>query len=292
MVRRARRVLSLLLVPALFAGACAETEIHDPWYAFVDLPDAYAPNDLALRIAEVGGFTDSVYHLTRVPTISIYGDGRVISERRPESGAFPQHTLPQIVVRAISEEKVRDLAFLALQAGVGERALYDQPYADDYTTTRFTILLADGARHTGVYARGLDDGLSPGDQAARQRLSEFRDKLLDLSATLGDGHISDESPYEPDAVAAVNRAWPYPSDFPVPARPERAWPGPALPGQTSTADASCVEVTGPGLTELLAGAASADEATPWMWEGQRYVVWFRPLLPDESSCTDLGEVTR
>jgi hypothetical protein len=39
---------------------------------------------------------------------------------------------------------------------------------------------------------------------------------------------------------------------------------------------------------VLAAAKTANARTPWVSGGTRWEVNFRPLLPDETSCADLG----
>jgi hypothetical protein len=77
-----------------------------------------------------------------------------------------------------------------------------------------------------------------------------------------------------------------------PAQAEKTWPGPALPGPPLPGalrpDTHCVTVTGADLPKALAAAAwPTNTLTPWVWDGQRYALSFRPLLPDESTCDDL-----
>jgi hypothetical protein len=76
--------------------------------------------------------------------------------------------------------------------------------------------------------------------------------------------------------------------------PDQDWPGPALPGQPLPVypmigedDLTCATVTGAELAAVASAAEATTEGTPWVWEGQRYAIWLRPLLPDESSCDDL-----
>jgi hypothetical protein len=171
---------------------------------------------------------------------------------------------------------------------VGEREFYDEPRANDFTTTRFTVLTEDGELRTDVYALDLEGaGTTAQERDARQQLAQLREELLDLPTTLGAAQVGPEQPYEPVAVAAVNEL-PYNPDEPA---PERTWPGPALPGaELPVGELFCVEVSGPDLADVLAQAAPADGSTQWVWEGQRYIVRFRPLLPDEPSCAELVPV--
>jgi hypothetical protein len=97
--------------------------------------------------------------------------------------------------------------------------------------------------------------------------------------------------YEPHSVAVVSRPWPVADD---PVTPDQAWPGPALAGQPlpkypmiGEDDLTCVTVTGAELAAVVDAAQATTVQTAWVWQGQRYAVWLRPLLPGESSCDDL-----
>ena len=46
-------------------------------------------------------------------------------------------------------------------------------------------------------------------------------------------------------------------------------------------------ITGTDAAAVLEAAASANMLTPWVSNGSRWQVNFRPLLPDETSCDDL-----
>jgi hypothetical protein len=93
----------------------------------------------------------------------------------------------------------------------------------------------------------------------------------------------------PHAVAAVASPWADPEDDL--AHPEQPWPGPELPGEPVRAplEVGCVVATGDQAAAVLAAAATASTATPWVSGGARWFVQFRPLLPDETGCADLGD---
>jgi hypothetical protein len=288
-----RRVLTLLLVPALLAGACAQDSEVDPWFVGVGAPASIGPDEVALRIESVDGFMMVEYGLTRVPELTIYGDGRVITTG-PVIEIYPAPALPNVIVRTIDPATIDDLIYQALQAGVGGPADLGFPPIADAPSTRFTILTTDGYLKTNVYALGIDDthGLSPQQRADRLRLTQFRDQLLSpsMAETPAPGDGPPERPYEPVALAAVTTPWVDPQVPGVDPQPERAWPGPALPGEPlgDWDHLRCVLVTAPELPAVLEAAATANVVTPWVFQDQRYQVWFRPLLPDESRCAALS----
>jgi hypothetical protein len=195
--------------------------------------------------------------------------------------------LPEVLVRVISEQSIRELVSLALNAGVGY--VTDLGYTNmmDGNVTVFTVQTADGELRTAVYDLGGETGRLTQDQIRdRRRLVELRDMLLDLPTTLGADRVGAAAPYEPVALAVYTRRW---SDTES-SQPELAWPGPALVGEfhgSPQEAVACVDVTGADLRAVLDAASAAAWLTPWVWNGERHHIWFRPLLPEESSCADL-----
>jgi hypothetical protein len=282
-----RRLLPLLLTPLLVGGACAGQgeEITDPWYVGYAPMASYEPDDVVLRVAHFGGLAPVEVHATRIPVVTVYGDGRVVY-LGPQDQSYGSSVLANLRARTITDDAVGDLVELALRAGVGYRDRYDNPTLMDAPSTRLTILTSDGELTTTVYGLGIDGRFSDDERAERQRLAELVDQLADLPTMLGVDAAGEEQPYEPAAVAAITS--PYVEDADAP-RPELAWPGPALPGDPlgTYPGLSCLTVTGAELAPVLDAAQEAELLTPWTSGDQRYFVWFRPLLPDESTCADL-----
>jgi hypothetical protein len=287
-----RRILAFVLVPLLLLTGCTKTgeeEAPPPQPPTpVTLPRAsYAPDDIVLMISEGGAFVPAQFLATELPHVVVYGDGRVITGRPHWSDR--DVGLPHLRVHTISADAVRQLVVLALAAGVGARQDYGYPPIADVSTTSFDVLTADGSLATHVYALTVNLGLTDAQRAARQRLIDLQDALTNPVATLGLEVAGPPRPYAPGTVAVTSRPW----DENAPSK-ERAWPAPALPGQPLPVNPligpdnlSCVEATGADLDAVLGEANAATEATAWLRDGQRYRIWFRPLLPHESSCADL-----
>jgi hypothetical protein len=253
-------------------------------------PGTYGANDVVLRVEYTGGFVRVETLLTRLPVVSVYGDGRVITEG-PVILIYPGPALPNVLVQTIGTADVERLATLALSAGVGSAGDLGQPPVADVPSTRFTVLTDAGPRVTEVYALGVTDGesgLTAAQRAARQALQKLLDDLTDLSATLGTGAVSAAQPYQAKAVAVVSQPWTDPGSPGLANQPDKAWPGPALPGAPANPQGlSCMTITGTDAAAVLEAAASANMLTPWVSTGSRWQVNFRPLLPDETSCDDL-----
>ncbi len=292
------RTAALLLMVLLLA-ACADPPVAgSPAPEATRPPRAALPADpgaLVLRVEYVGGFVTPETTLTRLPMYSLYADGRFLTDG-PVAAVHPGPALPNVLVQTLEAGTVQDLADRALAAGVADDDDLGSPNLADVPSTRFTLVTADGIHVREVYAladQGLGqeqvaDGLTAEQRAGRAELRE-------LMATL-DG-LSQQQPrpegYLATSVVALARPWTAPQGTldqglgpatPVP------WPGPPLPGAPAgVPELGCIEATGDQAAAVLAAAAGADRLTPWATpDGALWAVTFRPLLPDESGCADLG----
>lgn len=281
-----RRIAPLAILPVLLLAACAgqgaPTAGEGP-------AEVYRPDEVVLRSESVGGFVPVDYTFTRLPDITVYGDGRVITQGAMPA-IYPPYALPAIAQSRLSADAVDHLVRLAIEAGIGDDDDYGMPPVADVPDTHFIVVSDHGVRESTVYALGFDGpDLSPAQQAARGKLKAFAEMLADLAKTVGADKVADEGLYQPTSMALIVRSWSGDDDPNLP-QPPRDWPGPALPGEElrQGLGVSCLTVTGAELTAVTEAAASANTLTPWVWEGSSYLVAFRPLLPDESSCADLG----
>ncbi|SFE69451.1 hypothetical protein [Blastococcus tunisiensis] len=294
-MRATRPAAALALVLAL--SACAESPgVGSPSAApsstAAPSSDVAATEGLVLRVEHTGGYVTPSMLAARLPLVSVYADGRVITEG-PVPAIYPGPALPNVQVAEIGPAQVQDLVDRALAAGVGEDGDLGSPPVADAPSTRFTLVTATDTHVREIYALGMSAGL-PGaadaagagitaeQAAARAELSEF------LASVTDPGRASE--PYEPEAVAAVVSPWVDPEDGLT--QPELPWPGPELPGEPvgGLGDVSCVTATGAEAQALLAAAREGNAATPWVTsDGMRWSVSFRPLLPDETGCADLLE---
>ncbi|GAA1865598.1 hypothetical protein [Asanoa iriomotensis] len=258
--------------------------------------EAFGADEVVLRVTHVGGFVTPQSIPARVPALSIYGDGRVITEG-PVPAIYPGPALPNLQQARISEADVDALVKRALDAGVGTSADLGQPGVADAATTRFVVRTNAETRQTDAYALEMpDDGgmLDAQQKAARKKLSDLLASLQDLPTTLGAGAVKEEGGYAAKAVAAIATPYVKPDNVadlggqPAPVD----WPGPALPGDqlnASIVDVTCVTATGDEATAALAAAAKANAMTPWFSGGKQWSLLLRPLLPDETGCVDLAK---
>ena len=250
--------------------------------------DSGAP---VLQVAYTGGFVAPEMLAVRLPVVSVYANGRVITEG-PVAAVYPGPAWPNVQLQQADPATVQTLVDHALAAGVGETTDLGTPGIADAPTTRFTVTTATGTTVRDVYAlaegASSSSGLTPEQQAARARLADLFTELTDLPVTLGPQGQATAS-YAPTAVAALARQWTAPAGDPsLGDQPELAWPGPALPGEAVGPGLTCVVATGDQARALQDAAHAANQLTPWRTgDGARWSIGFRPLLPDESSCADL-----
>lgn len=246
-----------------------------------------------VRVERIGGFVAPSALLTRLPIVSVYRDGRVISEG-PQILIFPPPALPSVQVQRIAPADVYRLARLALSAGVGSPLDLGRPGVSDMPTTHFTVRIGQSLRTTDVYALSaggaFQTGLTALQRANRTRLVRLIASLTDPASVLGPGRVGRQMLYRPHAMAVVVQPYRQPSD-PLPGqRPALRWHGPRLPGAHigGWLNLRCVTVTGAALRRVLADAAHANTQTPWLSAGRRWSLDFRPLLPDERNCASLA----
>ncbi|MHB8459137.1 MAG: hypothetical protein ACYDAK_06165 [Candidatus Limnocylindrales bacterium] len=249
--------------------------------------------DLVIRIELEGGFVPPQVLMNRYPSISIYGDGSVITEG-PVAMIYPGPALPNLQVTRISEAGLQTLLALAATDGLlGPDARYDATGIADAATTAFTVV-ADGVRHRiTAYALGEapeDTNLDPATAAARAKLRAFQAAASDLRATVGAALSGSGGPYAYAAIRLyVTPGRPSVGDAGL-ARPSIAWPlatplaafGKATPG--TLAGTRCGVVLGGDLATLRPLLEGATQISGWTSGGATYTVIPHPMLPDETGC--------
>jgi hypothetical protein len=245
-------------------------------------------DSLVLQVGSTGGFMGASWWRAELPRLSVYADGRAISEGAVPM-IYPGPALPNLVVQHLDAAAVQDLVDAALAAGVAETSDLGRPPIADAVTTRFTVVTASHTYVREVYALGATapagSGLSAEQQAARTKLQDLQQRL-DGVAFPNAGQPDER--YHPTAVAMLARPWTDPQDHLD--HPPATWSGPTLPGAPlqTRPGTGCMTATGAQAQAVLAAAASANQLTPWVTpDGARWGIGFRPLLPDETGCADL-----
>jgi hypothetical protein len=247
------------------------------------------PDSLVLRVEQNGGFVPAEVLSGRIPSVSIYADGRVIT-LGPQIAIYPGPALPNLQVQRIPLATVDALVAKGVAAGVKTGADLGHPGVTDIPTTRITVVTAAGPQVVDVdalnEARPDDPNLTAAQHAARAKLAAFVRQLSEPPAA---ADLPEPQAYQAKTVAALARPYVKGSgDLPKPPAAV-AWPGPALPGDylSEGTKLGCVSATGAEATKLTDAAAKANAATPWTSGGKQWGVTFRPMLPDETDCADL-----
>jgi hypothetical protein len=280
---RAARTAAALAVLLVLAGCARPGTDGDGGGSTTSYP--YGPDDLVLQLSWTGGFVTPQLLAGRLPLVSVYGDGRVVTEG-PVIAVHPAPALPNLQVREIDRSAVQDLVDRALAAGVGDTADLGVPPVADLPSTRFTVATGLETIQREVYALSVPEdqlsSLTEEQIAARTALRSFADELTGLS-------YETTQPYEFTTLAALVTPYVPPEELP---QPDLPWPGPALPGEPfePALGLSCVVATGEDASAVRTAARSANALTPWTApDGARWSLTFRPLLPHETGCADLRD---
>jgi hypothetical protein len=290
---RLRGPLSAAAVSLIVLSACAGTTATPAdGSAGTGSSGPVAGEAPVLQVRQMGGFAPSSTRVTRLPTVSVYDDGRVMTQG-PQLDIYPGPALPGLQVQRIDPAAVDTLIDKAVAAGVKSGADLGRPPVADAPTTRFTVVTKAGTQTVDVIAlaEAVADqgGMTAAQKAGRAKLATLLNELTDLPATLGSAGAAAAEPYVPTALAAVAHPFVANDDPALSGQPALPWPGPALPGQSLGAglELGCVTVTGDQLARVLAAVRQANTATAWASGGKQWSVTFRPLLPEETGCEDL-----
>ncbi len=239
-----------------------------------------------LRLSKYGGFMPPGYLLTMMPTVALYGDGRLIVQG-PTIEIYPAPLLPNLRQLHVTPAEIQKIVAAADAAGLlGPDAHYDAINIMDAGTTVFTTTV-DGRTHTvSAYALG-ESGIS-NDAAVtsgRTKLVDFSTKISDLARFLG-RPLSDTQAYAPTEMRVF--VGPAPGVDPAFPNPQTApWPltvNPKLGHAITNPGITCMVIKGADLTSFLKVATGANALTVWSAPSGRFSVSVRPLYPEEMGC--------
>ena len=274
--------------PSGTAGGSAEAAAGSPAAGTPD-PDRIdhptGATDVVLRVGEEGGFMMMEAVMARMPSFTLYGDGRVvIAAPTPATGqaginGAGSNGAPEQVLRQthLDEGDVQALLRSALvdgQLGIAKAAF---PIAVMDLPTTVIQVNAGGVQKT-VRAPGLSLDPQPGPDAAVLRsLAALVQRLQAI-------------PTDADYTASASLAILAPTD-PVPGTVVAPWPWPALapaafatPAPNDPFGSTHHLLTDAEATAVgIANGSAAPPATYAGPDGKAYVVVIRPALPDEAA---------
>jgi hypothetical protein len=296
MSRAIRRFVATALA-ASFLAACGGLSGSGTGPGSGGIRHPVGADQLVLRIATAGGFIPPDVLVTRIPDLSLFGDGTIVATG-PMTEIYPGAALANLLARTLTEQGMQRVLRQAAKAGLlGPDRTYATMTLSDMPTTVFT-LVANGRRHVvsvyGLGAAGPSPDMPAAERDARKALLRLETKLLDLSSWLPARDLSAERSFVPHALRLFVRPYRSLAD-PNLTEPPAEWPlaGPLttfgrparhLPG------ARCGAVQGDDARRVLSVARRANQLTPWVSRGRSFGVTFRPLLPEEQGCAALKGV--
>jgi hypothetical protein len=242
-----------------------------------------------LKVTSEGGFINPAATLAVLPAVTVYDDGRILTQA-PVDAIAPGPLLPTLRVRDVGPEGARAILAAIRTVGLDKPAVGGPGIPGDAGTNVFTVVV-DGATTTSRFAGGGPAGPGVGGGVANpeQRAAiDLLTRLLDPAETWG-APAAPERPYtpvgyrifvgpagaQPDPSAGSSAvAWPL--STPLAAYGTQAVPDRGIAGLRQ---AVALGADADALTPIL---TKATTATTFTSAGKAYTLYVRPLLPDEA----------
>jgi hypothetical protein len=272
-----KRPLMLIAVLALVLAACGGGD-DSGGDGTTTTTLGLDPDEVLLRIDDVGGFVPVEFNLNRMPRYLLTADGTLYSQG-PQIEIFPGPLLPNIQRTMIGDDDIA--ALVDLVEAMGLPSIDDETndeaanFVADASTTVISYFDAAGAHRYRVYALGMGE-----------ITDERASILLDITLTLDQLTLEGEplDPYTGDRVQVwvtpgtpnqegLSTIEPWPSFMPAPAE---------IP--VVFQEFRCIVVGQAAATEALATFAAANQLTLWQEGDDLYSFLARPLLPGEEGC--------
>lgn len=290
------RIAVVLAALALSVGACSASAASIPPTAgptgsqgpSTSPSPAASAAGLVLRAAYQGGFIAPDSLRTRLPIVSVYTDGRILSGGVTPA-IYPGPLVPSIVVRSVGPAGVAGILQAAADAGLtGADGTYGPGPAVDAAQTVITVV-HDGRQTVSTFSSLQPSQVQPGSGVTDDRVPTAAAQLLGrlmASDTFG-GTAGPEGVYAPLGFQLfVRPGSPDVSDSSL-ARPALSWPL-----ATPLASFGKVDTLGPdgARVGVVIGAdaatlgpilVSATQITPFLSGGSQWTILVKPLLPDE-----------
>ena len=248
---------------------------------------------LILRVAYVGGLVAPKASRARLPLISVYDDGRIISEGATDM-IYPGPLLPSLVVRTVGAGGAAAILKAARDAGLaGDDTTYLPGPPPDAPNTIITVV-HDGRQTVSTFGllspyggQPVAGEESPGPATERVRAASAALLVRLMGSDTFGGPAGPTGTYVAGGYELfVTPGSPSPVD-PQLTRPPVAWPLSVALGSFGQPDpaggtgARIGNVIGPDSATLGPILAAATQITPFSSGGKLWTVVARPLLPDE-----------
>lgn len=257
-----------------------------------------APDAVVVRYELVGGFAPAQQHLTEMPVFSLFGDGLAV-QPGPQIAIYPPPALPSLIFKTLTPAGIE--AILA-QADIAGLLQGDQQWlglsdrvADAFTGV-LTLTVNGETSQIEVYAPGMtdlevSDDLSDEELEFRARFSAFIEQLHNLESWLpADAIAEPEDEYPLQRLQIVSQ----PADLAPPSDPsvepdQVEWPLDRPLTELGepvkvVEDGRCFVLEGEDFKTVMDALRDATAITRWSSNGKLYVLYPRPLLPNEVGC--------
>jgi hypothetical protein len=290
-----RRLAWCLAVVAMVVSACVGAPAGGSIVSPSPAPSGgpAGAGGLIFRVAYVGGLIAPNASRTQLPLVSVYSDGRIITQGATPA-IYPGPLLPTLVVRSVGSAGAAAILKAATDAGLARAdATYPPAPPPDAPTTVITVI-HDGQRTVSTFgllgpaAGPVVNGGMAG-SAATEQIRAASAALIDrlMSDDSFGGQAGPDGTYAPQGFRLfVIPGSPAPAD-PQLARPPVAWPLATplatfgRPDSLGGDGARTGDVTGADSATLGPILAAATQITPFSSGGKQWTIFIRPLLPDE-----------
>lgn len=291
------RLAAVLAALALSVGACSASAASSPPSALPtgapqpSVGSSQPPTGdagLILRATLQGGFIGPSAIRTRLPIVSVYADGRIMTTGLTPA-IYPGPLLPTIVVRTVGTVGAAGVLKAAAAAGLtGADGSYGPGPMPDAAQTVITVV-HDGRQTVSTFTSLEPSQVQPGTGVTDDRVLTAAAQLLGrlMANDPFGGTAGPQGSYTPLGFQVFVTPGPPDVSDPSLARPAVSWPL-ATPlasfGKVDTlgvAGARVGVVIGSDAAMIGPILASATQITPFLSGGSQWTVVAKPLLPDE-----------
>lgn len=254
-------------------------------------------DEVVLRYSIEGGFVPLEHFARHIPEVSLFGDGMMVTPG-VQIAIYPPPAMPALSFDYLSEEGIQFILAEADAAGLmaGDQT-WDEAtnFVADAGTGVLTITAGGRTSTVSVYApsmTGLEDMVSPEEIEFRAQFDAFISKLMDPASWLPEGSfVEHDDEYPLDRLQIISQplsASPFQDPDVEP--DEVDWPletSLAEVGEPAFLEESrCFVLEGEDYARVISMLWQASQLTRWNSAGEQYILYARPLLPDEEGCID------
>jgi len=297
-----RLLLTPLFALALVAAACGSDGTSDvttvpPGNSSTSTTTTVPPttevpigneDGVLVQISYEGGFVPMEFIVNRVPSLTLFTDGTVITEGVVPA-IFPGPAMPVMQQTSLDDSVVAEVLELIEIVGLPDitelRNREAANFVADASETVVRYFDANGEHLFGVYALGI--GGPPGDNG-----TSVPDEVLTLGLLVDRLNTADSTgPSEPYEPVALQLALLDPEQSFV--DPQFAntlpWPFGSLTIDDFAGNdfVGCATLDGADATAAVAALVEANSVTTYELDGEEHRIMVRPLLPGERPCSML-----